>query len=279
MSVDPYNNVAHTPGAAEFPVRWEDEAREYRAIEAALGRARLNQPYGTHPNEKFDLFFPNSARPKGLAVFIHGGYWRRFSRGHFSHFAAGLTGNGWAVAMPGYPLAPEVKIPQITASVAASVTAISALLPRLPISLVGHSAGGHLAVRMLDETLPIPAEVRARFQRVMAISPVTDLRPLLENQINQILALTPAEAEAESPVNQPAPALPVHTIVGKSELPAFRDQARWLAEAWPKSRLTELENAHHFNALNFLTEPEHPLTRWLILDEGAEQPNRPAPSA
>ena len=57
--------------------------------------------------------------------------------------------------------------------------------------------------------------------------------------------------------------------------PAFLDQARALT--WPGHRLTELPKAHHFNVIDFLEDPDHPLTGWLT-NEGAEPPNEPNPS-
>ena len=143
------------------------------------------------------------------------------------------------------------------------------------IALTGHSAGGHLVLRMLDPAVPIPYEIRARITRVMPISPLTDLAPLREVPLNDTLQLTEAEARAESPVHQPAPDVPVHTVVGADERPAFLDQARALT--WPGHRLTELPKAHHFNVIDFLEDPDHPLTGWLT-NEGAEPPNEPNPS-
>ena len=126
---DAYNNRGYIPDADSFPPRWADAAQQFRATEATLGRARLNTPYGDHPREKFDLFHPGG-RPAGLAVFFHGGYWRLFGREDWSHFAEGLTARGWAVAMPSYPLAPEVGIARITRSAAAALARAGLPRPR-----------------------------------------------------------------------------------------------------------------------------------------------------
>ena len=76
-------------------------------------------------------------------VFVHGGYWRAFDRGLWSHLAAGPLARGWAVAMPGYVLAPEARIAAITAMIADAVAAAAAEVDG-PMRLAGHSAGGHL---------------------------------------------------------------------------------------------------------------------------------------
>lgn len=270
-----FDNAPFIPDGASYPERWAEAAAAFRSVEVALGRARLNEPYGSHPSEKYDLFYPQSARPKGLALFVHGGFWRAFSRSDWSHLAAGLTARGWAVAMPGYPLAPEVKVAQITEAITRALSAIALKTPG-KIALTGHSAGGHLALRMLDPRLSLAPELRARLTRCLPIAPLTDLRPLRAVPLNDTLHLSEAEAEAESPLFQPAPAIPVHTVVGADERPAFLAQARALD--WPGHCLTELANAHHFNVIDFLTEPAHPLLDWLT-DEGAEPPNRPNPPA
>ncbi|QDC10710.1 alpha/beta hydrolase [Oceanicola sp. D3] len=269
-----FDNAPFIPEGASYPDRWAEAARDYRSVETALGRARLNEPYGAHPSEKYDLFFPATAQPKGTVIFIHGGFWRAFTRSDWSHLAAGATARGWAVAMPSYPLCPEVSVAQITVSMAKAVNAI-ALKTKGNIAITGHSAGGHLALRMLDPALNLGA-ARARITRCLPISPLTDLRPLREVPLNDTLQLTETEAKSESPAFQPAPLTPVHTVVGAAERPSFIAQAHALQ--WPGAEVTELPDLHHFNVIDFLLDPEHSLTKWLT-DEGAEPPNRPNPSA
>ena len=96
---DAYSIRDHIAGGDAYPDRWAEDARQFREIEVAVGRARLNTAYGTHEREKFDLFYP-AGRPEGLVMFVHGGYWRLFDRTDWSHFALGCTAQGWAVAMP-----------------------------------------------------------------------------------------------------------------------------------------------------------------------------------
>ncbi|SIO05906.1 alpha/beta hydrolase [Vannielia litorea] len=268
-----FDNASFIPDGASYPDRWAEAAREFRSVEAALGRARLNEPYGDHPSEKYDLFFPNSASPEGTLIFIHGGFWRAFSRTDWSHLAAGATARGWAVAMPSYPLCPEVKVSDITRSIARAVSAI-ALKTRGKIALTGHSAGGHLALRMLDPTLDL-GTARARLSRCLAISPLTHLAPLRDVPLNDTLQLTESEAKSESPIHQPAPSTPVHVLVGAAERPSFLAQAHALPWGVP---VTEAPDLHHFNVIDFLADPDHPFTAWLA-NEGAEPPNWPNPSA
>ena len=78
------------PGAEDLPELWETEAQAFRSREAAIGRARLNLPYGPGERQALDIFHP-AGKAEGLIVFIHGGYWHKFHRHFWSHYAEGLT--------------------------------------------------------------------------------------------------------------------------------------------------------------------------------------------
>ncbi len=249
-----YQNSDFIPGGAEYPDLWAEEAQAFRALEASLGRARLNAPYGAHPREKFDLFYP-AGRPEGLLVFVHGGYWHLFDRGFWSHLARGATTRGRAVAVPSYPLCPEVRIAEITRSVAAAVTAAAELVAG-PVTLAGHSAGGHLVARMACADAPLPAAVAARIAHVAAISPLGDLGPLIDTAMNADLRLDAAAARAESPVLlEKAPGMDVSVWVGADERPAFLAQARGLSDAWD-APLHVVPGRHHFDVIDALADPD-----------------------
>lgn len=255
-----YANFDFTPGAAEAHDDLVGRSAEFRALQATLGRARLNLAYGAHPREALDLFLP-TGRPHGLLVFIHGGFWRGSGREEWSVHAAGAMERDWAVAMPSYPLAPEVEIPAITASVGHAVDHAASLVPTAPIAITGHSAGGHLAARMASKDLPL--NCRPRIKRIVPISPVSDLRPLLGTDMNADLRLTGAIAAAESPVlNAKASDTDCRVVVGAEERPAFLDQARWLAAAWNCAQQV-LPGRHHFDILDDLEDPDSGLVRWL----------------
>ena len=253
--------MGFVPGAADLPDQWEEEATAFRAREAALGRARLNVGYGAGERQKFDLFHPGG-KAEGLIVFIHGGYWMRFDRTIWSHYAAGLTARDWAVAMPSYTLAPEVRISAITREIARAVEAAAALVPG-PIRITGHSAGGHLTARMGCRDVVLQTEVRQRIARLLPISPVTDLRPLIGTGRNDTLHLDAEEAEAESPLLQAAPEAPVSIWVGSEERPVFLDQAEALARHWKAEHRVD-PGRHHFDILDGLTDPDSPLIASLL---------------
>ncbi len=260
---DAYNNMDHIPDGPSFPDRWAEDARIHRETEATIGRARLNLPYGPHEREKFDLFYP-AGRPEGLVVFVHGGFWRMLDRGYWSQFSQGATARGWAVALPSYPLAPEVRIADITRSISAAVSTAANHIQG-PIALTGHSAGGHLVARMAMADSALSAEVQTRIRAIIPISPVTDLRPLLETSMNADFQLDEAAAIAESPtLSTPSLDVPIHVWVGGAERPAFIDQARWLHEAWTGSTLTIAKGKHHYDVIDDLASADSQLVELLV---------------
>ncbi|MFD1340970.1 alpha/beta hydrolase [Litorisediminicola beolgyonensis] len=258
---DAYANHTHIPGADDYPPRWDEAARSFRQRLGAVNRARLAIPYGPKTRNELDLFLP-LGKPEGLLIFVHGGYWRRFGRGDWSHFSDGALLSHWAVAMPSYTLCPEATIPEITDEVTQAVIRAAEELPDMPIRLAGHSAGGHLVARMLEPGR-LPDAVASRIEAVMPISPVADLEPLLRTSINDDLRLDEDTARAESPIHQPKPKRPVTVWVGADERPAFLDQARWLAEAWD-AQLEIEDGRHHFDVIDGLADPESAMMRRLL---------------
>ncbi len=267
---DAYANGAHIEGAEAYPPRWEAAALHWREVEQALGRARLNQPYGPGVRQRFDLFLP-AGRPQGVVVFVHGGYWRAFDNKSWSHLAAGAQARGWAVAMPAYTLAPAARIGEITREIAAALGAIGAQVAG-PMVLSGHSAGAHLVARMLCRDVALPAGIEARLARVVPISPLGDLRPLLRTTMNADLRLDGPEAAAESPLLCCMRRdVAVMIRVGAQERPAFLQQARDLAAVW-QAPLQIAPGCHHFNVIDALAQPDSALVKALT-----EAPQAPDP--
>lgn len=255
-----FANGKFIPDGADYPQRWMKKAQEFRA---GLGaRARLGLRYGPADRQWFDLFWPETA-PAGLMVFIHGGYWMAFGPGDFSHLAAGALARGWAVAMPAYTLAPKARIAAITAEIGTALAAMAATLAG-PIVVTGHSAGGHLSARMGCDAVALDPAVAARLRKIAPISPLADLRPLLETTMNQTLRLDLAGARAESPALMARRrGLAVHVWVGGAERPAFLDQARRLGNAW-SCPVTVEPQRHHFDVVEGLETADSLLMQMLL---------------
>lgn len=255
---DAFANGDYIENAADFPPMWSEQAAQFRASV----RGRLDVAYGDAPREKLDLFLPVE-KPKGLIVFVHGGYWQAFDKSSWSHLARGPVEHGWAVAMPSYTLAPEAKIPEITAQIGRAVSMVTNEVEG-PIRLTGHSAGGHLVSRMGCEDTPLPATVTKRIDKIISISGVHDLRPLLRHSMNEKLGLREETAHAESPsLRAPYKGFDFTAWVGACERPEFLRQSALITESWSRAgvpaRLVADPGKHHFDVIDGLADADHPL--------------------
>ncbi|MEO9529675.1 alpha/beta hydrolase [Roseibium sp.] len=261
---DAFANMKHVKDSAELPDFWAARAAGYRADLTRGGhRLDLDIAYGSHPREKFDIVWPDGT-PKGLAVFIHGGYWMRLEKAHWTDFAEGARAKGWAVCVPSYTLAPEARIHEITAQIGQAISTAAGLVDG-PIRLSGHSAGGHLVTRMLCSDSPLSGSVSERIAHTLSISGLHDLRPLMHTGMNRTLNLDLEEARAESAVlAQPAAAAPLTCWVGGGERPEFIRQARLLSDMWTGLDVPvrcEIDGNHnHFTILEGLKQPGSPIT-------------------
>lgn len=263
-----YTNGANIPEGHRWPTAWEGPAAAFRERMSAAGRAGLGLSYGEGERNRLDLFLPDAATPKGLVVFVHGGYWVALDRSYWSQFAAGPLAHGYAVAIPSYTLCPDIRIRDIKVEIAAAVAAAASRVDG-PIRLIGHSAGGHLVTRLACSDTPLAPDLVARLAHVVSLSGLHDLRPLLNIETNAKLRLDDAEARAESPaLLSPLDGLRLTAWVGGAERAEFRRQNALLANIWTglgtATACVEEPDRHHFNVLDGLAEPDHPLTRALV---------------
>jgi arylformamidase len=264
---DAYTNSAYIPGGDTYRAKWAAEAGAFRNEMARHGRAQLDQTYGSHPRERFDVFLPEGAS-KGIFVFVHGGYWMAFDKSSWSHLAAGALAHGWTVALPSYTLCPEARISDIVAQVGRAVATIATRTSGA-IRLAGHSAGGHLVSRLNCADSPMPATVRERIAHTISISGLHDLRPFLKTTMNKTLRLDAAEAARESPaLLMPLPGSRVTCWVGTAERPEFLRQNALLANIWTglgaRMAKHEAKGRHHFDVVEELADPTSPLIAALL---------------
>ncbi|WP_107046860.1 alpha/beta hydrolase [Streptomyces albus] len=101
------------PDATDEAVRAAAEAEETALLGLAPEAPRRTVSYGPHPSQLIDYYLPDDtddtdgtdgAREPGLRVTVlHGGFWREaYDRTHLSPFAAALARHGFAVALAEY---------------------------------------------------------------------------------------------------------------------------------------------------------------------------------
>ena len=264
---DAYANGANIAGGDRWPGVWVEPARAFRQLLETEDRARVDLRYGDQARNRLDLFLPEGT-PKGLVVFVHGGFWMKLDKSFWSHLAAGPLAHGHAVAMPSYTLCPDIRISGIGREVAKAIELAAAEVDG-PIRLTGHSAGGHLVTRMICANSPLPQGVRARIANTVSISGVHDLRPMMKTAMNETLAIDGPEAAAESPVLlEPMDGARLCCWVGGNERAEFLRQNALLANVWTGLGATtmavEEPDRHHFNVIDGLADPDHALTRTLL---------------
>ena len=262
-----YTNGGNIPHGEAWPQAWVEPARLYRERMVEEGRAQLNLSYGERPRNRFDLFLPEE-EPKGLVVYVHGGYWQALDNSYWSHLANGCVEHGYAVAMPTYTLCPDVRVGEIVDEVAAAITDAAGEIDG-PIHLTGHSAGGHLVTRMVASSTPLSESVRERIRTVVSISGVHDLRPLVNTNINEKLRLDHEEAARESPVlMRPGEATRLFCWVGANERSEFVRQNELMASIWlglgAETGTYAEPDRHHFSVVDGLADPQHPLVATLL---------------
>ncbi len=261
-----YSNRAAIPNALQIFETMLSEGTDFRRQHGASLDADI--PYGDHPRETIDVFHPGGTA-LGTLVFIHGGYWRSRVKEEHAQFSAGALARGWRVAHPEYPLCPEVDIGRISRDMTKALETIAARFPEGPIVVAGHSAGGHLAAYVASKASGLSDRVRARLTRIVPLSGLPDLRPLLQTtDLNGDLRLDAVQAEALSPaLDRPGHLFDLFCVCGGDELPEFRRQNALLGTIWNgfgiAAATLEEPGRNHFTILDGLRHADSDLTRLL----------------
>jgi arylformamidase len=259
---------------AEFALRQRHPEREAiydghkqrsAALRARHGR-RLDVRYDAGPRCLLDIF--SAGDDARVLFFIHGGYWRALDKSYVSFISEPFLRAGMTVVMPGYDLAPNVRIGGIVDQIRAAFAWVVDRIAPERIVVAGHSAGGQLAAMLaLDQaergTGPISG--------LAGISGAFDLRPLLRTSINNDLAMSAEEAEAASPLPRllslpvGAPLVPLLAIVGGDETQGFKQWSADLVTGWrghlATATLIEVADRNHFTVLDAVAENNGDIAR------------------
>ena len=97
--------------------------------------------------QKLYTFTPNSAEPARTILYFHGGaYVRNFTKYHWELIAAIATATASRVIAPDYPLAPDYQSDEMYSYLADLQPYLETLENSGPITIMGDSAGGGLAL-------------------------------------------------------------------------------------------------------------------------------------
>jgi acetyl esterase/lipase len=144
--------------------------------------ATRTERYGPGPDRVADLHLPDADAPATgwpVVIVIHGGFWReRYRRDLTAPLAEDLADRGFAAWNIEYRRVPEDQRddtwPATLSDVAAAVDRLATLEAPLDLTrtaVVGHSAGGHLALWVVGRTL-LPTAAPGAGPRVRPIAAV-----------------------------------------------------------------------------------------------------------
>jgi acetyl esterase/lipase len=247
----------------------------------------LQVRYGAEPSQGIDVFVPASAGPHPVAILIHGGCWSAATSGReqLRHLGADLAESGIAVWSIGYRRANETGggYPGTFQDVSAAIDRLRDDAPTYHLDLsrtvlVGHSAGGHLALwAAARKGLPTasPLYVPSPFmpRAVISLAGVGDLKTFAKfiplhcgDGIRERLApsdrLVEVSPAALTPPN--APVLMVSGVLDRLVPPyVARDYARTQQGKASSVRLVDIPDAGHFD-LVVLSAPAWADVRRLI---------------
>ncbi|MGH8030538.1 MAG: alpha/beta hydrolase family protein [Arenimonas sp.] len=250
------------------PATWDD----VQALPAASVGERI--AYGPDAKQFGDLRVPAGRGPHPVAILLHGGCWQgEYDLAYFAHLGDQLAQAGiatWSLEYRGIGDAGG-GWPGTFEDVAAGAAHLRTLAQSHPldldrVALVGHSAGGqlalHLAARWLAPSLQSPpAATPLPLRGVVTLAGIVDLRdyaagsgscnqsvvPLLGGTVDDV----PERYAATSPIERLPIGVPLHLVIGTLDpivTPAsntrFAEQARLNGDA---VELDVIEGAGHFD--------------------------------
>jgi arylformamidase len=245
----------HEPLFAEFEKKNAACARRFSP--------ELDIRYGPADRQTFDIF-RSCGECRGTVLYFHGGYWQSRDKRDFWFLAEQFVINNFNFALVNYPLCPGVTLETLVSAAGQSVQVLlEHVRPQHPIGkglvVTGHSAGGHIAIELALSTWPNHLKGGRPIDRIIALSGVFDLRPLISTPLNDNLRLSVDEAYQRSPLFRARGVnIPALFIVGGGETTAFQKQSGAMHLAWRNSgnvsELIVIANADHFSLLTHLSD-------------------------
>jgi len=229
----------------------------------------LDVRYADGDNQKLDVFLCGDKKAPTL-IWIHGGYWQRGDKSIYSFLASPFVEIGANVIIVGYDLCPNVSMTRISEELREAVSFIwnngkILGINRDKISVMGHSAGGHLTQMMMATDWPardsaFPLDI---IKAGIPVSPLSYLEPVrLTLALNANLQMDAIEANLESPMTNHPPHTnaPQLVVVGGAETDEFHRQSEMYVNSFKtQQRMIEMyvvPDVDHFDELNVLADQE-----------------------
>lgn len=227
METDAFRIRGHV---ADFDGIVADIAARSAATRATVPM-QANIAYGNAASEALDLFFPaEAATLRPVHIFIHGGYWRAFSKNDYSMVANTVVAAGAIAVIVDYALMPAVRMATLVDQVRRAKQWVLDNIAQYggdpaKLTISGHSAGAHLATTLFQHD-----RGPSRVQSALLLGGLYDLKPLQKSFLKDEIALTDDEVAAFTPMKKQYDAgTSVMVLVGARETAPFHQQANSFA--------------------------------------------------
>ncbi|MBC2639189.1 MULTISPECIES: S9 family peptidase [unclassified Rhodococcus (in: high G+C Gram-positive bacteria)] len=192
--------------------------------------------YGDDIDQRAELRIPGGTGPFPVAVLVHGGYWRpRWEFDLMDGLAVDLTARGYATWNVEYRRPAENRWAAMTSDVAAALQAAGSLPGADPgrVVILGHSAGGQLALRAAADSVADRAAVRPAL--AVSLAGVLNLRladdrrlgeGAVANAVGSHWADDPATYERSSPLARLPLGVPQLVVCGVDDEPDLLEMSR-----------------------------------------------------
>lgn len=241
--------------------------------------------YGPLTDQEADLYLPDGARPPVVCL-LHGGFWRMpHGRDQMISLAHDLSAHGFAVWNLEYRRlgAPQGGWPATLDDVARGLDHLGRLaadgvdLDLGRVMVVGHSAGGHLALWVAGRHRARgPEPAGPRIVAAAGLAPIADLVRGHETRlggdvVSELLGGSPSRCPERYRAASPAAMLPLGVrqliLHGTADdvvpIELSRGYAQAAAAAGDVIDLVELPGAGHLDFLDPSSEAHATLRRWL----------------
>jgi acetyl esterase/lipase len=188
-----------------------------------------------------------------LIILLHGGFWRpAYDRKHTGPMAVAIAHAGWTIA--------SIEYRRLPGNPDATLNDVSQAISQLPalvkhhngqVIVIGHSAGGHLA-------LWAAVNCAATLIGAVALGPAADLHYGYDNAIGDgavlaFLGTPPAERSDVDPCVMPSPQIATTIIHGKQDAIAPIAMTENYLARHPKTRVVRLDECGHFAVIDPLS--------------------------
>jgi acetyl esterase/lipase len=223
-------------------------AEDESVLSRSAGAADRTLAYGADPDQNIEVRDGrDGAAQRPLVILIHGGFWRPdIDRRHMRPMADAIAAAGWTVALPEYARVPYDPQP--------CVTDLRLILTQAPRSvakhnggviLVGHSAGGHLAL------WATAARICPTLVGTLALAPVADL--LLAHElglgsgaVSRFLGADPVSRPDLDPRQMSGPVTPTSIVHGSDDATVPPPISESYVAAHPTVPLIAVAGAGHY---------------------------------